>query len=137
MYHRFMKRILGCGILVVLFAVDLSAAEQPATNAAPAALLTLTAAEAKDHIGTNAIVTGTVVEVYKGSRTVNLNFDKPFPKQPFSAVIFSERTNLFPDVDKLQGKTVELTGKISEYRERPQIVITSTNQLKVIEKEAK
>ena len=113
------------------------AAEEPATNAAPAAPLTLSAVEAKDHIGTNAVVTGTVVEVYHGSRTVNLNFEKPFPKQPFSAVIFSEKTNLFPEVDKLQGKSVELTGKITEYRDRPQIILTSTNQLKVLEKEAK
>jgi DNA/RNA endonuclease YhcR with UshA esterase domain len=132
-----MKRILACAVVLAFCAFGLSAAEQPATNATPAAPLTVTAAEAKDHIGTNAVVTGTIVEVYKGSRTVNLNFEKAYPKQPFSAVIFSERTNLFPEVDKLQGKTVELTGKISEYHDRPQIVITSTNQLKVIEKEAK
>ena len=99
--------------------------------------LRLTAAEAKDHIGTNAIVTGTIVEVHKGGRTINLNFDNPFPKQPFSAVIFSEKTNLFPEVDNLKGKSVECSGKITEYRDRPQIVLLKTNQLKVIEKEAK
>jgi DNA/RNA endonuclease YhcR with UshA esterase domain len=55
----------------------------------------------------------------------------------FTAVVFSSNTNRFPDLEKLQGKTVEVTGKITEYRARPQIVLLSTNQLKVIEKEAK
>src|SRR5262245_44453539 len=104
-----MKHIAALGL--VLFALSSTAfcAEEPATNAP----LRLTAAESKEHIGTKAVVTWTVVEVYKGSRTINLNFDKPFPKQPFSAVIFSEKTNLFPEVDKLKGKSVEITGKIT------------------------
>ncbi|HSU56177.1 MAG TPA: hypothetical protein VLT36_19115, partial [Candidatus Dormibacteraeota bacterium] len=89
------------------------------------ALIKLTAAEAKDHIGTNAVVTGTVAEIYKGPRTVNLNFDKPFPKHTFSAVIFSDKTNLFPELDKLKDKTVEVTGKILDYRNRAEIVLSS------------
>jgi len=129
-----MKRTIALSVFLALSGFSMRGAEEPTTNAAP---LTISAAEAKDHIGTNAIVTGTIVEVYKGARTVNLNLDKPFPKQPFSAVIFSEKTNLFPEVGNLKGKSVEITGKITEYRDRPQIVLTSTNQLKVIEKEAK
>src|SRR5882762_376913 len=129
-----MKRTIALSVFLALSCFSMRGAEEPTTNAAP---LTISAAEAKDHIGTNAIVTGTIVEVYKGARTVNLNLDKPFPKQPFSAVIFSEKTNLFPEVGNLKGKSVEITGKITEYRDRPQIVLTSTNQLKVIEKEAK
>jgi DNA/RNA endonuclease YhcR with UshA esterase domain len=128
-----MKRISALAFVLAALAQRAFSAEEPATNAP----LRLTAVEAKDHIGTNAIVSGTVVEVYKGARTVNLNFEKPFPKQPFSAVIFAEKTNLFPDVEKLKGKSVECIGKITEYRDRPQIVLAKTNQLTVIEKEAK
>lgn len=127
-----MKRIAA--VVVTLLALGRAFSAEETTTNEP---IRLTAVEAKNHIGTNAIVTGTVVEVYKGGRTVNLNFDNPFPKQPFSAVIFAEKTNLFPEVDKLKGKSVECTGKITEYRDRPQIVIAKTNQLKVIEKEAK
>jgi len=127
-----MKHI-ALGLIFAALAGTALSAEESTTNEP----IRLTAAEAKDHIGTNAIVTGTIIEVHKGSRTVNLNFDKPFPNQPFSAVIFSEKTNLFPEVDKLKGKSVECSGKITEYRDRPQIVINNTNQLRVIEKEAK
>lgn len=104
-------------------------AEDAKTNSLP----TIKATEAKEHIGTNAVVTGKIVEVNKVERLVRLNFDKPFPKQPFTAVIFATRTNLFPDLDQLKGKSVEVSGKIADYHGRPQIVLESTNQLKVVE----
>jgi hypothetical protein len=91
------------------------------------------AAQAKDHIGAQAVVTGKIAEVNIAEKLVRLNFEKPFPAHVFQAVIFAANTNLFPDVAKLNGKTVEVSGKIAAYRERPQIVLTSTNQLKVVE----
>src|SRR5262249_15544971 len=93
----------------------------------------ISAAEAKDHIKSEAIVTGKIVEVSKAEKLVRLNFDKPFPKQPFTAIIFADKTNLFPDLDALKNKKVEVRGEITEYRERPQIRLISTNQLKVLE----
>jgi len=72
--------------------------------------------------------------VNKAQRLIRLNFDKPFPAEPFTAVIFAANTNLFPDIDKLKNQTVEVSGKITAYRERPQIVLTSTNQLRVLDK---
>ena len=91
------------------------------------------ASQAKNHIGEKAIVKGTIAEVNRAERIVRLNFEQPFPKQPFTAVIFASRTNLFPDLDKLKGQTVEVTGEITDYRDRPQIVLSATNQLKVLE----
>lgn len=91
------------------------------------------ASQAKDHIGANAVVTGKIAEVNIAEKLIRLNFEKPFPAHVFQAVIFSANTNLFPDVAKLKGKTIEITGKIAAYRERPQIVLTATNQLKVVE----
>jgi hypothetical protein len=91
------------------------------------------AADAKANIGTNAIVIGKIVDVHFSEKVVSLNFEKPFPKQPFTAVIFGDKTNLFPGLEKLKGKTVEVSGKIVEYRDRPEIKLDSTNQLKVVE----
>ena len=91
------------------------------------------AAEAKKHLGEEAIVTGTVAEVNKAPNLVRLNLDKSYPNQPFTAVIFSRNTNAFGDLEMLKGKKVEISGKISEFRGRPQIILTSTNQLKRIE----
>ena len=91
------------------------------------------ASQAKEFIGSEKTVTGTVVEVNQAEKLVRLNFDKPFPAQTFTAIVFAAKTNLFPDLLKLKGKTVEVSGKIVEYRERPQIVLVATNQLVVVE----
>jgi len=93
----------------------------------------ITAAEAKQHVGDEAVVSGTIAEVSKGEKIVRLNFDESFPKQPFTAVVFSTRTNAFGDLEKLKGKKVEVKGKITAFRDRPQIVLNETNQLKVVE----
>ena len=105
-------------------------AEEAKTNSPPM----IQASEAKGHIGTNAVVAGKIVEVNKAEKVVHLNFEKPFPKQPFAVVVFANKTNLFPDLDQFKGKSVEVSGKIIEYRGRPEIILESTNQLKVVEK---
>jgi hypothetical protein len=91
------------------------------------------AAQAKAHIGAQAVVSGKVAEVHIAKSIIQINLDKAYPAQPFAAVIFAEKTNLFPDVAKFKGKTLEVSGKITAYHDRPQIVLTSTNQLKVVE----
>ncbi len=107
----------------------LSNAQEAATNT----ILKIRAAEARQHLNAAVVVSGKIVEVNKAERIVRLNFEKPFPNQPLQAVIFAEKTNLFPNLDKLENKDVEVSGKISEYRKQPQIIITTTNQLKVVE----
>jgi len=114
--------------LITLWPVQLFS-EETKTNA-PA---TIPASQAKEYIGSEKTVTGTIAEVNQAEKLVRLNFDKRFPAQTFTAVIFSANTNLFSDLPKLKGKRVEITGKIVEYRDRPQIVLASRNQLKVIE----
>ena len=99
--------------------------------------LRIAAAQAKDHVGDTAVVTGKVAEVNIAARLIRVNLDKAYPAQTFTAVIFSEKTNLFPEIAKIKGKSVEVSGKIAAYRDRPQIVLTSTNQLKVVEVESR
>jgi DNA/RNA endonuclease YhcR with UshA esterase domain len=94
--------------------------------------LHLSAAQAKDNIGADAVVSGKVVEVNIAEKLIRINLDKAYPAQVFTAVIFAANTNLFPDIAKIKGKNVEVSGKIAAYRDRPQIVLTSTNQLKVV-----
>ena len=124
-----MRIIAALCVLSASACICLSA-EEAKTNAP----IRIKASEAKANIGTNAIVTGKIAEVNKTERIIRLNFDEHFPKSTFTAVIFPDRMKLFPDVEKLQDKTVEVSGKIAAYRDRPQIVLTSTNQIKVVEK---
>ena len=121
--------LLGAFGTAVLAQDTKSAAKATGTNAP----IKITAAQAKDHIGALAIVTGKVAEVNGTPRLMRLNFDHPFPKQTLTAVIFSGYTNLFPNLAGLTNKMVEVTGKIIDYRSHPEIQLQKTNQLRVLD----
>ena len=120
--------IVSCAMLVAQISLGADSKTNSVTHIA--------AADAKDHIGAEAVVSGTIAEVNKAEKLVRLNFEKPFPDQPFTAVVFAAKTNLFSDFDKLKDKAVEASGKITEYHGHPQIVLANTNQLKVLDKAA-
>jgi DNA/RNA endonuclease YhcR with UshA esterase domain len=123
-------------VLLLSLAGLLSAGAQETKKESEAktnAPIQISAVEAKEHIGAEAMVKGKIVEVNVGERITRLNFEEAYPKTPFTAVIFPRSTNQFPDIEKLKSKTVEVSGKITAYRERPQIVLTSSNQVRVIE----
>lgn len=93
-----------------------------------------TASESIKHIGETAIVTGTVAQVSTPSNgIIYLNIDANYPNNEFTAVIFKKYAELFPDAKKLEGKKVEISGKIEEYKGKPQIVIKKVEQIKLIE----
>jgi len=125
-------RTIGCLLFIFLLGYR-SLAEEAKTNAPPK----ITAYEAKNHIDSQAVVVGKVVEVYTTDKLVRLNLGKPFPQQIFTAVIFADKTNQFSELDKLKGKTIEVSGKIILYREKPQIILNSTNQLRIVESSLK
>jgi len=122
-------------VLLLNLAVLLSAAAQESKSDSAAktnAPIQISATAAKKHIGAQAVVKGKVAEVNVGERIVRVNFEEPYPKTPFTAVIFPANTNKFPEIEKLKGKDIEVSGEITAYRERPQIVLRSANQLKVL-----
>jgi hypothetical protein len=91
--------------------------------------------QAKDHIGESATVCGNVASaryLQEGRRITFLNFDKPGPDHPFIAVIYEENRSKFgsPEND-YRGKDVCVTGKIEEYNQKPEIVLTDPKQIKV------
>jgi len=119
-----MKFYLAVASAVIVFGAAVSA--DP--NAAPAKIGTL---DAKKYYGQQMIVTGTVAQVSIRPTVVFLNMDKPYPKSPFTLVIFPANTNKFGDLKALKGATVEAMGKIVDYHDRPEIVLAKTNQLTV------
>ena len=90
------------------------------------------ATEATNYVGKDAIVIGKIVDVHKTDRVTQLNFEKPFPKQVFTAVVFQRSFTVFTNLESLKEKTVEVTGKIAEYRGSPQIILTNQDQVKVV-----
>ena len=93
----------------------------------------LAAKDAKGKVGETITVEAKVAEVNKTEKIVRINLEARFPKQELTLVIFSSNFSKFEDVEKLEGKTVRVTGKVTEYQKRPQIVLDSKDQLKVQE----
>lgn len=86
--------------------------------------------EASQHIGETASVRGTLVEAYtSASGTVFLDFCKSYKTCPFSGVIFADDAKAFGDLSRLAGTVVTLTGKISSYQNKAEIVLSDPSQL--------
>ena len=125
-----MKTLSIFAVLIAAFSVTAQETKKELPDKIPSI-------EATNYYNKTLTVTGKVVQVTIREKLVYLNLDKPFPASPFTAVIFAKNTNQFGDLDSLKGKDVEVKGKIEEYKEKPQIILNSTNQLKVISKEEK
>jgi DNA/RNA endonuclease YhcR with UshA esterase domain len=130
--NRFEKSALFvvCLVLATLCAVAQERKEEPKKY---------TAAEAKNHIGEEAIVCGKVVSTFyadsvRGTPTF-LNLDKPHPNQLFTIVIWARYRDKFdkPEV-KYKGKEICVTGKIEEHRGTPQIEAREPAQIKEVKK---
>ncbi len=93
----------------------------------------IAAAEAKDHVGQSVIVTGRVSQVSVREKTVYLNLDKIYPLAPFTAVVFARALDQFPNLRALEGKRVEVSGKVIQFQDRPEIVLANKRQLRVLD----
>lgn len=82
------------------------------------------------HIGRYADVRGTLVDAHTSSSgTVFLDFCANYKSCPFSGVIFADDAKKFDDLSRLVGQTVTLTGKISSYQGRTEIILSDPDQL--------
>src|SRR3954466_16097999 len=123
-----MKRLST--LLALASFISLSAAADETNAVAPRKV---GAKEAGKHFDETLTVTGKVAQVTVREKLVFVNLDEPHPNSPFTAVVFSANTNQFGDISKLKGKAVEVTGKVKNYNDSPEIVMDSTNQLKIVE----
>ncbi len=87
--------------------------------------------EAAKKIGETTCVTGKVVKVAQiQSGMYFLDFCQDYRKCPFTVVVFPKDVPNVGNVKLLEGKTIEITGKIESYRGRAQIVLKDKRQLK-------
>ena len=93
----------------------------------------LPASDAKGKVGETITIEAKVAEVNKTEKIVRINLGARFPKQDLTLVVFPAHFSKFEDMEKLEGKTVRVTGKVTEYQKRPQSVLDSKEQLKVQE----
>ena len=98
---------------------------------------TVTAAEAGKHVGEKITVCD---KVFGGRFLENAN-DQPtlinmgdaWPNNPFTFVIFGDNRKKFSYKPEhfLVNKQVCVTGEIKTYRDKPQIIVTDTAQVKI------
>ncbi len=87
--------------------------------------------EAAKEIGETACVTGKVLKVAQiESGMYFLDFCTDYRNCPFTVVVFPKDVPNVGNVKLLEGKTIEITGKIESYRGRAQIVLKDKRQLK-------
>jgi hypothetical protein len=113
---------LSIAVLALIAAV-------PAARAA-----SLAPEEAIKHAGETATVCGVVAGAkyaanVRGGLTF-IDFDKPYPNAPFTALICAADRAKFGAPEKgIQGKQVCVTGKIELFRGKAELVLTDPKQL--------
>lgn len=119
------KRLASMAVLIgVILSTSVSAQDK------------LTAAQAKQHFGQTEKVCGEVVSASyahssKGHPTF-LNLDKQYPNQIFTVVIWGENRSKFGKLEEdYKGKRICVSGKITAYAGKPEIVASDPKQIKV------
>jgi DNA/RNA endonuclease YhcR with UshA esterase domain len=91
--------------------------------------------QAVQYLGKNVEVRGFVVSVtISPLGTAFINFGRDYPNQTFAGFI-EAGSKIANDkrIAELQGKLVAITGKIELYQGKPEIKVTSTDQIKVLD----
>jgi len=89
--------------------------------------------EAHKYYGQTVTVKGKIVGTYNSGKACFLNFHPDYRKY-FTAVIFKSAFSRFPTnpEDFYYGKEVQVTGKIKQYKGKPEIILNDPAQIKVI-----
>lgn len=87
--------------------------------------------EAIQHVGEYASVRGKLVNVSTSKTgTMFLDFCASYKNCPFSGVIFADDTKKFNKLSSYIGATITLSGKISLYQDKAEIILSDPKQLK-------
>jgi hypothetical protein len=113
-------------LLAVLSVVGLWASATAAASLNPE--------DAPGHIGETATVCGVVAsakyEANAKSQPTLLDLGKSYPNAVFTAVVYGDNRAKFGTPEtSLRGKRICVTGKISDYQGKPEIVLTDPSQL--------
>ena len=90
------------------------------------------AAAATNYLNQEVIVTDRVAQVTLRPTIVFLNLNQRYPDSPLTCVIKGSDTNNFSDLKSYQDKEVEVSGRITDFQGKPEIVLMNTNQIKIL-----
>lgn len=99
---------------------------------------TLDPADAAAHVGEEATVCGEVTGAkfssHRKRKPTFIDFGPPHPNQLFTALIWGEHRDKFDYVpESLLGKTICVSGTITEHKGKAEIKVSDPSQIRVIE----
>lgn len=97
-------------------------------------LKVISSCQAGNYYGKEVIVEGKVVDGYRSkTNTVFLNFEKPYPNQCFTAVIFNSDQDKFVKNPEIfyEGKIIRVRGLVKEYQGKPEIILKDPSQIEI------
>jgi DNA/RNA endonuclease YhcR with UshA esterase domain len=98
---------------------------------APAFAQAIQPADAKTHVGQTVTVEGMVDNVHTtAAGNTYIDMGGRYPNNTFAAVIFTQDASKFTNVTALKGKTVDITGSVKLYKDKPEIILKNADQLK-------
>ncbi len=128
-----LRAIYG-NIIRRLLKTNSGSAVQGNTAAQSAAVLprngTVDYTQAQKYIGKAISVQGPIVEVYTSRSGVTFfDYCVSYRSCPFSAVIFASDKSKFGSLTKYQGRTITVSGKLTQYKGRAEMVLSSPRQI--------
>ncbi len=129
-----LKYIFPAIILVMIAGLVLSRVYSPDPSTAEPEVR-IGPVEAADHVGTVAEVCGEVASAdylpQVGGQPTFLNLGRPYPNQPFTAVIWGNNLSKWAEAPEqlYAGRTVCVTGLIETHEGTPQIIVEGPGQI--------
>jgi len=98
---------------------------------------TLDPAAAAAHVGEQATVCGEVTgakfSIHRKRKPTFIDFGPPHPNQLFTALIWGEHRDKFDYVpESLLGKTICVSGTITEYKGKAEIKVSDPSQIRIL-----
>jgi hypothetical protein len=128
--HDAIVHLLNRGTIVAFSILSICALTAKAqTNSLPM----ISALDATNYIDQEVVVTDRVAQVAFRATVVLMNLNKKYPESPLTCVVRNQETNKFPDLGAYFGRRLEVTGRIINFQGRPEIILTSSTQIKLLD----
>ncbi|MBP9900211.1 MAG: hypothetical protein IT579_22445 [Verrucomicrobia subdivision 3 bacterium] len=91
------------------------------------------ATDATNYVNQEVVVRDVVVQVTLRPTLALLNLNQHYPDSPLTCVIRGKNTNNFPELERFLGQRVEVSGRITTYQGRPQIILKTPGQIRILD----
>lgn len=93
------------------------------------------AEDAVNYVGQKDTVTviGKVFHIKINDYATFFDIGAVFPDNTFTVIIFAKDKEMVGDVSKYDGKTIEMTGLVTEHKGKPEMEVSNPKQLKMVE----